>query len=350
MYRIFCIFLISGIIFISGCANKKDNAESGQNDSTIGNLTTKKQFNLIEFYFVGMIDENPGVYKFISKSNQSGIWEKNFSKFWSKRNEKVIKLSYSPNKKSLFFLTATDFDKKVVFPFINNIKLYQISLDSSKVNFIKKIGNGVQVFTMWGQDNTFRIILNTFDRNSADFVNQQTFIVNGTGKIVSINSKKFNIVKEGYPQIVERLGIASSPGSRYSIFAIDSTQTSIYLQSNSDGKVYLITSTSQRLNQADWSLDEKYLVFSTINASRKNKTASESTLNSPKIMIYSIDKKKIIKTLDAGGVKNFFMTGDLLIFDKGFQKNSFIEIINYKTLKPFYSIRLQDGCGLKSIL
>jgi len=205
----------------------------------------------------------------------------------------------------------------------------------------------LQVFTFWGQDKTFRIILNTFDRNSGDYVNQQTFIFNEAGKIVNISSKKFNIAKEGYPQLEEKTGITSSPGSKYSIFAVDSTQTSVYLQSNSDGKAELITAVNQKLNQADWSADEKYLVFSTVNAPRKNKANNDGN---SKIFIYSIEKKKIIKTMDAAGIKNFFVIGDLLIFDKGFAKNSFIETFNYKTLQPFCSIHLQDGCGLKNIL
>jgi hypothetical protein len=347
MYSKIFIFLIAGILFISGCKNRKSNSEPGQNDTTAGNYKPNNSFATGEFYFVGMIGENPGIYKFVSEVQQSGKLEKSIDKFWSKNKEKVIKLSYSPNKRSLFFLTAEDYGKKDIFPFISGIKLYRISLDSSKVKFIKKIGNGVQVFAMWGQNNTFRVILNTFDRNSADFVNQQTYIFNNTGKTASISSKKFNIAKEGYPQIIEKIGLTTSPGSKYSIFAVDSTQTSIYLQTNSDGKVELITLLNQRLNQADWSPDERYLFFSTTNPSPKGKTGNGKN---SKIFIYFIDSKKIIKTMDAGGVKNFFVTGDLLIFDKGFQKNSFIEIINYKTLKPFYSIRLQDGCGLKGIL
>jgi Tol biopolymer transport system component len=350
MYRIFIIFLTTGIILFPGCSNKNDNAKSGQNDSTAGNFAAKKSLEFNEFYFAGKLGKNYNIYKFIAKSRQNGIQEKNFSKFWSNRNEKVIKLSYSPDKKSLFFLTAGDFGKKAILPYVNNIKLYCINQDLSKAKFIKKIGSGLQVFTMWGQDNTFRIILNSFDRNSADFVNQQTFIFNGAGKSTAIYSKKFNITREGYPQITEKISLPSSPGSKYSIFAVDSIQTLIYLQSDSDGKVELITSTNQRLSQADWSSDEKYLVFSTINPSQKNKASFQGTSNNSKIFIYSIDKKKIIKNPGMEGITNFFIKGDLFIFDKGFQKNSFIEIINLKTLEPFYSIHLQDGCGLKSVL
>jgi hypothetical protein len=349
MYRIFFIFLTAAIIFIAGCSTNNSNRKSGQNDTT-GNPASKMLLNLNEFYFVGMYGKDPAIYKFISKSRQNGTREKNFSKFWSKKDEKVVKLSYSPDKKSIFFLTADDFGKKDVLPFINGIKLYSINPDSSKVKFIKKIGSGLQVFTIWGQDNTFRIILNSFDRNSADFVNQQTFIINETGKLVNTYSKKFNILKEGYPQIVEKSSITSSPGSKYSIFAVDSTQTYIYFQSNSDGKEELITSTNQRLAQADWSPDEKYLIFSTINTSKKSKYLNDGILNKSKIFIYSTNKKELINTFELGGIKSFFITGDLFIFDNGIQKNSFIEIINYKTLERFYSIHLKDGCGLKSIL
>ena len=347
MYRISISILIIGIIFISGCGGKNNNSENNPNDSTAGNIRLKKSFD--EFYFVGLIGGNPGIYKFISNIQQSGKSDINFNKFWSKKNEKVIKLSYSPDKKSVFFLTAEDIGKKATLPYINDIRLYRISQDSSKAAFIKKIGTGLQVFTVWGQDKTFRIILNEFDRNSADFVIQQTSVFSGAGNLLNSNSKKFNIFKDGYPQLEEKTGVTSSPGSRYSIFSIDSTTTSIFLQSNSDGTVKLITSTDKKLNQVDWSSDEKYLVFSTAIGSQRSKSAGQGNSNSSKLYVYSIDNNKITKTIDVSDMKNFFITGDLLIFDKGIQKNSNIQITNYKTLKPFYSIRLKGGSGLKNI-
>jgi hypothetical protein len=345
MYRISISILIIGIIFISGCRDKHNNSENNQNESTAGNF--KKSID--EFYFVGLIGENPGIYKFISKTQKPGKSDISITKFWSKKNEKVIKLSYSPDKKSLFFLTAEDIGKKATLPYINDIRLYRISQDSSKAVFIKKIGTGLQVFTVWGQDKSFRIILSSFDRNSADFVIQQTSAFSGVGNLLNSNTKKFNIFKDGYPQIEEKTGITSSPGSRYSIFSIDSTLTSIFLQSNSDGKVRLITSTDKKLNQVDWSSDEKYLIFSTAIGPQRNKSAGTGNSNTSKLYIYSIENNKITKALDVNEMKNFFITGDLLIFDKGIQKNSNIQITNYKTLKPFYSIRLKGGSGLKNI-
>ena len=347
MYSKFFIFIITGLIFFSGCKNNKSNPGLEHNDTTVGHYKPNGSFTSGEFYFVGMIGDNPGIYSFFAGVKQQGRQEKEINKFWFKRKEKVIKLSYSLNKKNVFFLTAEDYGKKAILPYLIGIKLYRISLDSSKVTFIKKIGNAVQVFTMWGQDNTFRIILNSFDRNSADFVNQQTLIFNVLGKNISSTSKKFNITKEGYPQIEERTGMTTSPESKYSVFAIDSTKTSIYLQTNSDGKAGLITSVMQKFNHADWSPDEKFLFFSVINPSLKDKLTYGKD---SKIFVYSIDHKKIITALNAENIRNFFVTGDLLILDKGFQKNSFIDIINYRNMKPFYSIRLQNGCGLKSIL
>jgi len=109
MYKIFFVFLITGILLFPGCAGKKNNTMSGKNDSTAGNFAAKKSLDFNEFYFVGKLGENSSVYKFISKSRQTGIQGKNFSKFWSKHNEKVIKLSYSPDKKSLFFSNSRGF-------------------------------------------------------------------------------------------------------------------------------------------------------------------------------------------------------------------------------------------------
>lgn len=341
------ILIISFILLISGCRNNDKIVENERNNGTNSSSSSNKTID--ELYFVGMISKAPGIYKFISKNQAPGKRDKNIIKFWTKKTEKVIKLSYSPDKKSIFFLTAEDFGKKAVIPYVIEVKLYKIDRDSSKVYFIKKIGSGLQVFTIWGQDKTFRIFLNSFDRNSADFVNQQISIFDGTGKEVSTNSKKFNILKQGYPQIEESLGITSSPGSKYSIFEVDSPKTAIYLQSNSDGKAEQITSTNQKLKQADWSPDEKYVIFSTANSPGNNKAASGSSPGNSKYFIYSI-KDKSIKSLNISGAKNFIVIGGVIIFDKGYQQSSFIEIINIKTRERVYSIHLPGGCGLKNIL
>ncbi len=332
------IILFISFFFICGCGNKSSNNQA--DDDLSSNLNVSFNSNLTGFYFVGMINKNPGIYKF-------NAVKKSVSQFWSNKKEKVVELSYSSDRKNIFFLTSSDFGKKGVFPFISNIKLYLINLDSSKVKLVKKIGGGLQVFTTWTTDNTFKITLNSFDRTVVTYVNQQTFIFSEFGRELVNNSKTFDITKDGYPKPPDKMIKTISPKKNYTITTTDSTVTSIYLKYKN--KKILITNSEQKLNQVDWTADGKHIIFSTIDITPRNKTLYDKQPNTSQIFVYSLEQKKIIKTFEGGGIKNFFINNNFLIFDDNFGKNSSIKIYNYKTLEPVQTIRIKGGCGLRNI-
>ena len=106
---------------------------------------------------------------------------------------------------------------------------------------------------------------------------------------------------------------------------------------------------SQKLNQIEWTPENKYLIFSTINITPRNNTLYSKKPETAKIFIYSIPDKKIIKEWNGGGFKNFILLKDLLIFDDGFSKKSSIKIFDLKTLQITNSIRIKGGCGIRNI-
>ncbi|MCL5030287.1 MAG: hypothetical protein M1480_14845 [Bacteroidetes bacterium] len=338
MFSARIIILFSAFFFICGCGNKGSNSAADDNQESISDA--KLASTLSDFYFVGKIGENPGLYKFNAE-------KKIVSRFWSNKKEKIVELSYAPNRKNIFFLTASDFGKKGVFPFISNVKLYLINLDSSKVKLVRKIGGGLQIFTTWTTDNTFKIILNSFDRTVVTYVNQQTFIFSEFGRELVNKSKIFDITKDGYPKPPEKLIKAFSPKNEFRIIYKDSSITSIYLKSKN--KETVITSGEQKLNQVEWTSDNKFVIFSTIDITPRNKTLYDKLPDTSQLFVYDLKQKKIIKTFKGGGIKNFFINNNFLIFDDGFGKNSSIQIYNYKTLEPVQSIKIKGGCGLRNV-
>ena len=335
-----CIFSLT-LLLLAGCVNQNENNTKELNtseNSALKNYQTKTE----NFYFVGNVNDRPGIYKYNINKNS-------YSKFWSNENESVVELSHSPKGNRIFFLTAKEFGKAGVFPFIHNVKLYLLDQDSSKVDYIKSIGSGLQVFTAWEADNTFRVILNSFDKTVANYINQHTLIYSEFGRKLVDEMKAFDITKEGYPQPPAAKGKTRSPYGEYLVAASDSQQTSIYLKSSSNHKKSFIDSSSQKLNQIDWTPDNKYVIISTLNISPRNNTLYDKKPETSKIIIYSINGNKIIKKWDGGGLKNFILLKNLLIFDDGFKKKSSINLFNLNTLQMIDSIHIQGGCGIRNI-
>src|SRR3989337_4309183 len=235
--------------------------------------------------FIGLIGKKARIYKY-------NFSTKSYSEFWHNEKEEVVELSYSPNKKSAFLLTAHQSGKKGVFPYINSVKLYSISLDSNTVKLVETIGSGLQVFSFWEKDNLFRIILNIFDVAVGKYVEQKIKTFNASGKKLADEKKTYDLAKDGFPKIPVAQKKITSPDKKYSILSIDSTQTQIYLiNNNGNEEKKLIAKLNQKLNVIDWSEDGEYLIFSTIDISPGNETLYNKEQATSKLFTFSVSHK-----------------------------------------------------------
>ncbi len=342
MSRSSIIYFIFLITFISGCIRNNDIKTKNPQGSAI----TQEQYvspRLNEILFVGAIGKKSGLYKY-------NFLEKNYSEFWKSSNEEIVELSYSPDKKSAFLVTAYQQGKKGVFPFINSIKLYNINLDSNSINFITNIGSGLHVFSCWENDNSFKVYLNVIDVTVAKYVEQRIKTFDSSGKMLSDEKKVFNLDKDGYPpspQIIKKL---TSPNNRVSIKAVDSTNTQIYLVNHKkNDELTLITTVNQKLNFINWSENEKLLIFSTIDITPNNETLYNSEPKTAQLFVYSLENKKITKRFEGSGIKNFMLNRSILIFDNGFESKSQILLYDIDSEQIIDSIKISGGCGLKCI-
>ena len=327
-----------GILLLmgSGCADKGSKSDSPADTS---NAVTLKPS---DFYFVGMIDYYPGLYKYNFKTKEA-------EKFWSVKGEKIVDLSFSDNRKTAFFLTAKEFGKRGVFPFIKRVKLYRLDVDSSKVDFIRTVGSGMQVFTEWEADNSYKVILNSLDKIVANYVDQHTFIYSRFGKELVNESKTYDITKEGYPKPPVPKVVFNSEGGDTVEAAADSSMYSVYLINSKSGSKTVLAKSSQKLKDAEWGAGGGCIIFSTLDISPRNETIYNKRPNTSKLFIYSLSSKKIIKKWEGGGVKNFFIDADYVIFDNGFGPSSILKIFNYKTMEPFDTVKIEGGCGVSNI-
>ncbi|MGB8317482.1 MAG: hypothetical protein WCE54_05115, partial [Ignavibacteriaceae bacterium] len=271
-----------------------------------------------------------------------------YSVVWYKRYEKVVKLYYSEDRKSAFFITVRGSGRRGVLPFIEDVKIYLINTNTGKVKFLEKIGSGIQVFTGWDTKDSFKISLNYIDKRNPHFVHERNVIFDITGQKILDEIKTYNIIKEGYPK----------PGKldqdtvkqNYKIFTASGNLTSIFLVNTENNDTALITTIDQKLNEICWSKDMKTLIFSTISLFNNSggKLANPDSSTS-KLFIYSLENKRIIKLFEGNGIKNFFVINNWVIFDDGFNSNSHINIYNFINLEMIKKIYVRGGCGLQNI-
>ena len=331
-------FLAFILFFIIGCNSNNDYNRKivNKNNTSSNSEIASEEFN--DFLFVGMVNKNPGIYRY-------DVNKEIYKVFWSKRYEKVIKLYYSENRKGAFFITVRKSGKRAGLPFIDNVKIYVINIKTGIVKFLTDMGNGIQVFTGWDTKDSFKISLNYIDKKKPDFVHQRNIIYDITGQKILDEIKTFNITKEGYPK-PEELEQNVTNGS-YKIFTVKGDLTSIFLVDLMTDDTTLITTVDQKLNEIMWSKNKKILIFSTIQSSIKDTANPDS--GTSKLIIYSLEDKKILKIFEGQGIKNFFIVNNWVVFDDGLKDNSHINIYNFLNLEMIKTISVRGGCGLQNI-
>ena len=337
-----CKFLIIAfLLFIISCNNNTDiEHKSGlQNENSENAQIAGDEFD--QFLFVGMVNNNPGIYKY-------DVNKEEYSVVWYKRYEKVVKLYYSKDRKSAFFVTVRNYGRRGVLPFINDVKIYLINTNSGKAEFLERIGSGIQVFTGWDTKDSFKISLNYIDKKNPHYVHQKNLIFDITGQKILDEIKTFNIIKDGYPK-PEKLKQDTAKGN-YRIFTATGDLTSVFLTNLENNDTTLITTVDQKLNEVQWSKDMKTVIFSTISSFNNpgNELINPDSSTS-KLFIFSLENKKITKLFEGNGIKNFFIINNWVIFDDGFDDNSHINIYNFINLEMIKKITVRGGCGLQNI-
>ncbi|MHB8579757.1 MAG: hypothetical protein ACYDA4_07845 [Ignavibacteriaceae bacterium] len=341
MFKFRYLLFIPIVFYVSIFFGCNENRNDSNAQSSLKKSEKNSSGSSEYFYFVGLNNEKPGLFKY-------NFYSKKSAKFWFNKYENVLQLSYSPDKNFAFFITAGNITKLGVFSYLTNVRLYLLNAKSSEVFFLKNIGSGFQVFTSWETKNSFKIILNSPDKGIVTYVNQTTQFFNTYGKELMEQTKTYDITEDGYPNPPKSISNNISPNSKYRIFSVDSISTSIYLQVISSEKNILITSVNQDLKQTSWTDDGKFVIFSTANISTKNLKSNLASGMST-IFIYSIRENKIIHQWNVSGVGSFLLINNFLIFDDRFENTSSIKIFEIRSQRDFDIIKIKGGCGLQGI-
>jgi hypothetical protein len=326
--------IISILLFVfvfAACNNSNKNKKQSETNGIYDSLfvNTNKNFLFLTEWF-----DKVGVYKYdLSKKKYKPVW-------WHPR-ENVVMLVYKPGKNPSYFLTSDKLGTEGNFPSFSGLKLFIISNDLNEIKQIDKIGDGTQFTARWNDDENLELLFTVVDKTISNYVNQYTKVYDHYGKLIDSEIKTFDILKNGFPEIIPPKNSTISPSGKYGITIRNDT---MFIKTAGSDILKFAAVVKHSLNKLKWSDDREYLFFSTLDLN--NETIKTKNPETSELFIYSLAADSLIDSFGGSGVKNFFTLNDLLIFDDGFNNNSTINIYDLNQLKIIDIIKPRAGCGL----
>jgi len=333
LFNILVLLVALGLVF-SACKKSDENSEHTE---TIEVSDTTTAQGLTHFLFLTEWFGKAGVYSY-------NLSDKKYTPVWWHPRENVVMLVYRPDNMPAYFITAGKMGTKGKFPYFSRVKLFRISRDRKETLQVDKVDEGIQFTARWNADNNLELIFTSIDKVTSSYVNQYTKIYDFYGKLIDSRIETFDIEKSGFPYLAPQRNSTVSPSAKYGLSILGD---SVFLKTASADSLRLITALGHNLNKIKWTDDEKFLIISTLDMN--NLTVKTKKPETSELLIYSPVSDTLIK-FSGAGVKNFFTSGDLLIFDDGFGNNSRINIFNLNDLEIIDMVQTKEGCGLVLIL
>lgn len=322
------------LLFIS-CSDKNDNLADRSLEQEIANA---KLTDFNDLYFVGIYNGLPSIYRYDNKTGKSKI-------FWSGSNERVIDLLVSEDRQTAFFLTKRKQRLKSSQPAIERGQLYRIDLNTKKVQLIAHLEEGIQMIAFWTDNDRFTLVINSIDKTVASYINKNTQVYNRFGKLLSDNNEIFDLTKDGYP-------ITKLPPLKYTspnkMFNIIERNDSVFVQQKNNKELLKTKISAKVIKQIGWADNNKQLILLYMDDLDHQELKKEKV--SSTLIIYDLKLKKAVESFKGVGYKRFVLIGDLLIFDNGFGRDSYIEMFSLSSLKENQKIKIPGGCALNNIL
>jgi hypothetical protein len=142
------------------------------------------------------------------------------------------------------------------------------------------------------------------------------------------------------------------PGLKYKspneLFSVIEKNDSVQVIQNTRNSILHTGITNKIIRNIGWAENNKHVVFLLTDKDTDNKNDSNTKFVST-LIIFDLHLKKSVKSYTGAGLKRFVLIGDLLIFDNGVGKDSFIKIFNLNSLQDYQEIKISGGCGLRNI-
>jgi hypothetical protein len=286
------------------------------------------------FLFVGKWYGKAGVYKYdLTTKKQETVW-------WHPR-ENVNLLIYKTEPEPAFFFTIRKTGFKNDFPFFEKVKIYRVSSDLSKTDFIYDIKDGMQITARWNIDENLEVVFTEIDKTDPIYINKHIKTFDSYGKLINDELEVFNLVSDGFPELLPKRDPTISASGKYGISLLGD---SVFLKTAETNSLKLITAVKHKLNKIVFSDGEEYVFVSTLDL--KNESIKTRKPETSELFVYSITGDSIVVGWKDAGVKNFLTIDSLIVFDNDFGKNSSISVYNYLNQNLIDEVKFKGECGL----
>lgn len=285
-------------------------------------------------YFVGYDLGRPALYKIDILKDQPEL-------IWSKWGRKIMHLHRSENRGDFFFSASLSEDIRGNFPLVMDARLYMFNRVSERISLVRYFGRGLNLSTGWESDSSFAAYFTTLDSMLTSTIIQRKFTYDADGEQRDSTENIFNLVKEGIPIPTFESINPISPNLRYKIAIGENDSTSsLNIIDELNGSNNFITDVNSELKENKWNAESDYLFA---------KFESKKSPDTTDLYVVDLKEMKLIEHFRSAGRKNFIILGNLLIFDEGYEADSYITLYRYRRNKIYSEIRIPGGCGVNSI-
>ncbi|MCX6174487.1 MAG: hypothetical protein NTZ27_07050 [Ignavibacteriales bacterium] len=291
--------------------------------------------------FVAKYIGRPSVYSYNLLTKQSSIE-------WSKWERKVISLNNSIDNQSAFITTVLGYERQNGFTYIHEAKIYFLNRAIDQADELAEPGDGVQLYTYWESSDTFKVNFSMLDSINTKIVIQNIYPFDINGKLGSIQKRKFDILKHGFPSVPRRNPVEYSPNKEFQFRNVRSDgESNIYLKNLKQHSEELVVTTKRNINDARWSENGNYLFLITDNLTVDSKGVKAEKTG--ELIIIDAFKMKIVKIFSGFRFENVLVHGKLLFFDERLKDIAQIAVYDYTRDKLLNSISIYGGCGINNL-
>lgn len=266
---------------------------------------------------------------------------------WSREYEKVVSMNLNNDASGAFILAASFYGKDGTVLSIQNLTLYYLHRNEEYSDLIEEFGSGYQVYSYWDAPDSFRVNVTYPDPVNARIVNQKIQTWNSYGRKCATKERSFDLLKNGFPSPPERKPVILSPDNQTGLRLVSSkSKYFIYLKNYQDKSELLVTSTRNRIKDARWTPDSKY-VFLITEAKERNKDFKLTPKND--LIILNAEAKKVVRIIEGNGLQNLLVRGKLVFFDEYFNGSQRIMIYDFDINKLIGKIEMPGGCSLNTL-
>lgn len=332
-------------LFILTYGNFNSSFESGKkafelyNNSLIDNYKILKNSDYINdlfanVLFVARYQGRPSVYNYNILTKKSKL-------LWSRWGRKVLAVSYSEDRNTAFIATALGYGKQGSFPYVRDVRLYIYSGEKNQVDEVAELGNGLQLYTYWENNDTFKVNFTKPDSIESELLIQQIYPVDKSGKLHNVRERTFVLTKDGFPRPPDvRLKLFSPSGTFQLRLVNEENRNYVYLRDLKKKAEVMITEFQGKINNVKWTSDEKFLFIITSNKAQNNKN---------QLLIINALEKNLERNFTGPVYKNLLVQGNLLFFDQQYEGISQITIFDFAAGKFFDEIQIPGGCGINNL-